>query len=132
MSYARGCCVFLNIFPLHHKGLHSTGTSTVLLIIKLMCFVVDQKFSQVSHVTHIILHILLYIHSNVSVICILVITHVISHSVGDHQGLPSVHAKLTNTISDASHHLECAIGLMVTSIKMSIFFLVTTASPMCT
>ena len=51
--------------------------------------------------THIILHILLYVHLNISAICIVVITLVMSHSIGGHQGLPSVHAKLTSIFSDA-------------------------------
>ena len=50
--------------------------------------------------THIILHILLYVHSNISVMCVVVITQVILHSVGGHQGLPSVHAKVINTFLD--------------------------------
>ena len=43
----------------------------------------------------------LYVHFNISVIRLVVITQVISHHVSGHQGLPSVLAKLTNTISDA-------------------------------
>ena len=38
------------------------------------------------------------VHSDLSVIRLVVITEVISHSFAGHQGLPSVHAKLTNTI----------------------------------
>ena len=45
--------------------------------------------------------ILLYAYSNISVIHLVVITQVISHSVAGHQGLPSVHAKLTNRVLDA-------------------------------
>ena len=50
---------------------------------------------------HIILHILLYVHSNISVICLVVIAQVMSHFVAGHPGLPSVRTKLINTISDA-------------------------------
>ena len=43
----------------------------------------------------------LYVHFNVSVICLVVITQVILHHVAGHQGLPSDRAKLTNTIWEA-------------------------------
>ena len=43
----------------------------------------------------------LYVHSNIHVIHLMVITQVISHSVAGHQSLPSVHDKLTSTVSDA-------------------------------
>ena len=52
--------------------------------------------------SHSNLHLsLLYVHSNISVIRLVVISQVNSHSITGHQGLPSVHAKLTNTILDA-------------------------------
>ena len=50
------------------------------------------------HMANIILHIFLYVHSNMSVIHLVMITQVSSHSIAGHQGLPSVHAKHTNTI----------------------------------
>ena len=43
----------------------------------------------------------IYVHFNISVIRLVVITQVISHSAAGHQELPSVCAKLANTISDA-------------------------------
>ena len=43
----------------------------------------------------------LYVHFNMSVIRLVVITQVILHPNACHQGLPSVRAKLTNTIWDA-------------------------------
>ena len=48
---------------------------------------------------HSIIHS--YVHFNISVILLVVITQVSSHSVGSHQGLPSVRAKLTNAIWNA-------------------------------
>ena len=48
---------------------------------------------------HCIIH--LYVHFNISVIRLVVITQVLLHSAAGHQGLPSVLAKLTNTILDA-------------------------------
>ena len=48
---------------------------------------------------HGIIH--LYVHFNISVIRLVVFTQVISHSTAGHHGLPSVHAKLTNIITDA-------------------------------
>ena len=48
---------------------------------------------------HSIIH--LYVHFNISVIRLVVITQVISHTIAGHQGLPSVRAKLTNTFLDA-------------------------------
>ena len=51
------------------------------------------------HMAHSIIH--LYVHFNISVIRLVVITQMISHHVAGHQGLPSVCDKLTNTISDA-------------------------------
>ena len=54
---------------------------------------------------HSIIHF--HVHFNISVICLVVITQVSSHSfvchthISGHQGLPSVCVKLTNTILDA-------------------------------
>ena len=48
---------------------------------------------------HSIIH--LYVNFNISLICLVVITQVIRHHVAGPQGLLSVRAKLTNTISDA-------------------------------
>ena len=79
---------------------HTPGTNTVLLIAITMSYLADQNFSQVS-IWHIALYICMYI-SNISVMRLVVITHIISHSVAGDQGLPSVYAKLTNIIWDAS------------------------------
>ena len=49
------------------------------------------------HMVHSIIH--LYVQFNI--IHLVVIPQVISHSATGHQGLPSVHAKLINIISDA-------------------------------
>ena len=49
-------------------------------------------------IVHIIMQTLSYVHSNISVICIVMITQVISHSVAGHQGLRSVRAKPINAI----------------------------------
>ena len=81
--------------------------------------------------THIILHIiLLYVHSNISTIHLVVITQVILHSFAGHQGLPiSPYAKLTSTISDTcTQRPECSVSLVATSKNVN-FFPVTMASP---
>ena len=43
---------------------------------------------------HSIVHLYLYVHFNISVIRLVVITQVILYHIAGHQGLPSVHAKL--------------------------------------
>ena len=43
----------------------------------------------------------LYVHFRISVLCLVMITQVIRHHVAGYQGLPSVRAKLNNTIWDA-------------------------------
>ena len=75
---------------------HTPGPSKVLVISKIMHLDVDQKFSPVP-----ICHIqkCIYFCMYISVICLVVITQVIRHSFAGHQGLASVRAKLTNTIS---------------------------------
>ena len=54
---------------------HTPGTNTVLLITKMIGFVADEKFSQVSILAHSIIH--LYAYLNMSVIRLVVITEVI-------------------------------------------------------
>ena len=85
---------------------HSWNQHTLLISI-IIRFVAHQKFSPVSiwHI-YVILHILLYLHSNISLIHLVVITQVILLSITCHQGLPSVHFKFTNTIWDA-YTLSC-------------------------
>ena len=56
-----------------------------------------------------------YVHYNIRVLCLVVVTQVILHSVPGHQAMPSVHIKLINTNSNACTPPGCAIGLLVTS-----------------
>ena len=79
---------------------------------------------------HSIIH--LYVHFNISVIRLVVITQVISHHIAGHKGLPSVCAKLTNTISDVYKPSRVCYRPRGDKQKMSIFMLVTMASPVCT
>ena len=74
----------------------------------------------------------LNVHFNISVIHLVVITQVSSHSVGNYQGMPSVCAKLTNTIWDAYKPSWVCYGPLGDMQKLSISLLVTTASPVCT
>ena len=74
----------------------------------------------------------LFVHFNISAIRLVVITQVIWHHVSGHQGLPSVHAKLTKTISEACKLSWVCYGPRGDKPKMSIFMLVTTTSPVCT
>ena len=96
---------------------------------KMIRFVADQKFSQVSIWQIALLH--LYVHFNISVIRLVVINQVIWHHIPGHQGLPSVHAKLINTIWDAYKLSWVWYGPCGDKQKMSIFMFVTTASPVC-
>ena len=57
---------------------------------------------------------------------------VILHSIAGHQGMPSAHIKLINTIWTHAHLPGCAIDLVVTREKCQISLLVTTASPVST
>ena len=75
----------IDLIPMHG---HTPGTNTVLLITK-MIGVVDDQNSQ--NMAHSLIHF--YVHFNISVTHLVVITQVSSHSVGSHQGLHSVHAK---------------------------------------
>ena len=78
---------------------HTPGTSTVLLITEMVRFVAI-KISTLCDTQNNAYT--LYVHSNIiRVIRLVVITQVNSHFVTGHQGLPSVHAKLTNTYWDA-------------------------------
>ena len=99
---------------------------------KKMRFIDDQKFSYVGvQMAHNNIYTL-YVHSNImSVIRLVVITQVISHSVAGHQGLPSVHAKLTNTIMDA-YTPSCVCYRPHGDKQNNVNFLVvTTASSVC-
>ena len=103
----RGYPLFMPNSPTQFRMYTVRVECAIGLLNKMIHFVGDRKFSQVFvHMARIILHILLYVHSNICVIYLEVITQVISHSITGYQRLHSVHAKLTNTVSDA-YTLSC-------------------------
>ena len=79
---------------------------------------------------HSIIH--LYVHFNISVIRLEVITQVIWYPNTCHQGLPSVRAKITNTIWDAYKLSSVSYRPRGDKPKSVNFVLVTTTSPVCT
>ena len=79
-------------------------------------------------------HIIKYMYfcMYISVICLVVITWAIGHSFAGHQGLASVRAKLTNTICEELRLSWVHYKPRGDKQKNVIFWLVTTASPVCT
>ena len=70
----------------------------VLLITKMIGLLLMEILPG-AHMAHSIIH--LYVHFNIRVIRLVVITQVIGHHIAGHQGLPSARTKLNNAILDA-------------------------------
>ena len=69
---------------------------------------------------HILTHILLYVHSNIGAIDLVVITQAISHSVTGHHELITVHINVKHNL-DACNLSHMCYGLHGGQLKMSHF-----------